>query len=164
MTRAPGVAGLGAVGVGYRVAHLFEGVAPVAEVLRPVGHQFELAGLDFGAVLFALEVAQVGAEPVDAAVEAPDLCVEGVDEAPQQALALVGELGAVRADAFCEDAERFADCVDGVVVVPDVPGVELVAFRRCAEELRVLADCRHDGLSLVFDVFDDAHDDLPIFE
>ena len=33
--------------------------------------------------------------PVDGAVEAPGLRVEGVDETPEQALALVGELGAV---------------------------------------------------------------------
>ena len=138
--RAPDVAGLGAVGVGCCVAHLFEGVAAVAEVLRPVGHQLELAGLHLGAVLGALEVAQLRAEPVDAAVEAAHLGVEGVDEAPQQALALVGELGAVRPHALGEDAERFAHRVDGVVCVPDVAGVELAALGGCAEELRVLAD------------------------
>ena len=43
-SRSPGVAGLGAVGVGHCVAHLLEGVAPVAEVLGAVGHQLELAG------------------------------------------------------------------------------------------------------------------------
>ena len=85
---------------------LLEGVAAVAEVLRPVGHQLELAGLHFAAVLGALEVAQLGAQPVDAAVEPSDLGVEGVDEAPEQALALVGELGAVRPDALGQDAER----------------------------------------------------------
>ena len=106
--RAPGVAGLGAVGVGGGVAHGLERVAPVAQDLRSVRHQLELAGLHLGAVLRALEVAELGREPVDAAVESPHLRVEGVDEAPEQALALVGELEAVGCDAFGDDAERLA--------------------------------------------------------
>ena len=70
-------------------AHGLEGVAPVAEVLRPVRHKLQLAGLDLGAVLLALEVAQAGHQLVGGAVEALGLGVEHVDEAPQQALAFV---------------------------------------------------------------------------
>ena len=89
------------------------------------------------------------------------LGVDHVDEAPQEALALVGELGAVRPDAFAEDAEGFEHRVDGVVGIPDVPGVELVALGRCAVKRRVLADGRGDGLGFVgCDVVDDVHDDL----
>ena len=43
---------------------ILERVAPVAEVLRAVRHQLQLAGLDFGAVLRGLEVAQLGADGV----------------------------------------------------------------------------------------------------
>ena len=139
-SRAPGVAGLRAIGVGYSVAHLLERVAPVAEVLRAVGDEFQLAGLDFGAVLRGLEVAQLRAEPIDAAVESADLGVEGVHEPPEEALALVCELEAIGSDARCDDAERFAHRVHRVVCVPDLAGVELVAFRCRAVELRVLAD------------------------
>ena len=57
----PHAAGLDPVGVGGCVAHGLERVAPGGEVLRPVGDQLQLAGLDLGAVLFALEVAQVPA-------------------------------------------------------------------------------------------------------
>ena len=71
---APDVAGLGAVVLGGGVAELLEGVAAVAEVLRAVGDELQLARLDLGAVLLALEVAQLGAEPVDGAIEAADLC------------------------------------------------------------------------------------------
>ena len=60
------------------------------EVLRPVGDEFQLAGLDLGAVLLALEVAQFRHQLVGGAVEALRLGVEHVDETPQQALALVG--------------------------------------------------------------------------
>ena len=142
--RPPGVAGLRAVGVGCGVAHLLEGVAAVAEVLRPVRRQLQLPRVDLGAVLGALQVADLGREPVDAAVEAPHLGVEAVDEPPEQALALVCELEPVRRDAFGDDAERFAHRVDGVVAVPDLAGVVLAAFRSGAEELRVLADGRGD--------------------
>ena len=64
----------------------------------------------------------------------------------KQALALVGELEPVGADALAEDAEGFEHRVDGVVGIPDVAGVELVALGGCAVKRRVLADCRGDGL------------------
>ena len=96
------------------------------------------------------------------AVEALGLGVEHVDEAPQQALAFVGELRAVRADALGEDAEGLAHRLDGIVGVPDVPGVELVALGRRAVERCVLAGCCCCGMFVGFDLFDDGHDDLPI--
>ena len=165
-TAAPGpphAAGLDPVCVGGCVAHGLERVAPGGEVLRPVGDELQLAGLDLGAVLLALEVAQAGHQLVGGAVETLGLAVDHVDEAPCQALALVAELRAVRADALGEDAEGFEHRVDGVVGIPDVAGVELVALGRCAVEGRVLADCRRDGLGFaLFDVVDDGHDDLPI--
>ena len=108
--------------VGGCVAHGLEGVAPGGEVLRTVGDELQLAGLDLGAVLLALEVAQAGHELVGGAVEALGLGVDHVDETPQEALALVAELGAVRTDAFAEDAEGFEHRVDGVVGIPDVAG------------------------------------------
>ena len=154
-SRSPGVAGLGAVGVGHCVAHLLEGVAPVAEVLRAVGDQLELAGLYLGAVLAGLKVAQLRAEAVDAAVEAPDLGVEGVHEAPEQALAFVGHLEPVRSHPFCEDAERFAHRAGGVVFVPDFAGVELTALGCRAVELRILANGRRNGLCLCVDIVHD---------
>ena len=43
---APGLAGGAAVGVGGGVAQGLEGVAAAAEVLRPVGDQLQLAGLE----------------------------------------------------------------------------------------------------------------------
>ena len=46
----PDLAGLDAVGLGGGVSQLFEGIAAVREVLRPVGREFEFAGADLGAV------------------------------------------------------------------------------------------------------------------
>ena len=88
--------------------------------------QFQLARLDLGAVLGLLQVAEVGHELVGGAVEALGLAVEHVDEAPEQALALVRQLEPVRRDALGHDAERLAHGVGGVVAVPDLAGVELV--------------------------------------
>ena len=161
-TRAPHAAGLDPVSVGGCVAHGLERVAPVAEVLRPVGDQLQLAGLDLGAVLFALEVLEAGHQLVGGTVEALGLGVEHVDETPEQALAFVAELRAVRSDALGEDAEGFAHRVDGVVGIPDVPAVELVALGRRAVERCVLAGCCCCGMFVGFDLFDGVHDDLPI--
>ena len=103
-----------------------------------------------------------GHQLVGGTVEALGLGVEHVDEAPEQALAFVGELRAVRADALGEDAEGLAHRLDGIVGVPDVPGVELVALGRRAVERCVLAGCCCCGMFVGFDLFDDGHDDLPI--
>ncbi len=77
------------------VAHCLEGVAAGGEVLRAVCDEFQLARLDLGAVLLALQVAEFRHQLVGCPVETLGLAVEHVDEAPEQALALVGELGAV---------------------------------------------------------------------
>ena len=143
----PGGAGDVAVALGGGVAHGLEGVAPGGEVLRAVGHQLELEGLDLGAVLLALEVSEVGHELVGGAVEALGLGVEHVDEAPEQALALVGDLEPVGRDGVGEEPEGFLHGAEGLVGVPDVAGVELVALGRRAEECRVLADGGGSGLS-----------------
>ena len=132
----------------------------VGEVLRPVGDEFQLARLDLGAVLGALQVAEVGHQLVGGAVEAVGLAVEHVDEAPEQALALVGDLEPVRRDALGHDTERLRHGVEGVVTVPHLAGVELVPLGGRAEQRRVLADGRGDGLSAGLDVLDGAHVDL----
>ena len=89
----------------------------------------------------------------------PHLGVEAVDEAPQEGLALVGELEAVRCDALCEDAERLAHRVGGLVAVPDLAGVELAALRSGAVEPGVLANRRGHGLMLLsVDGVDVEHD------
>ena len=104
------------------------------------GDEFQFAGLDLAAVLLALEVAQARHQPVGGAVEAPGLAVEHVDEAPEEALALVGDLEAVRCGAVGEDAEGFEHRVGRVVGVPDVACVELVPFGGGAVEGGVVAD------------------------
>ena len=147
--RAPGAAGRVAVLFGHCIAQGLEGVAAVAEVACAVRREFEFAGLDFGAVLRVLQVAHLRRELVDAAVESSHLGVEGVHEPPEQVLSFVGELDAVRCDVLCEDAERFADRRYGLVLVPDVPGVELVAFGCDSVERGVLADDGGGGLCLV---------------
>ena len=138
--------------------------APVAEVADAVGEEFELECPDLGAVLALLQVAHLGDELVDAAVESPDLGVEGVDEAPEQALALVGELGSVGPYSFCDDAEGLAYRLDGVVLVPDDAGVELAALGGGAVDLGVVADGCGDGLGFSVDAVDVVHDLLLIWK
>ena len=126
---APGVAGLGAVSLGGEVAHTLEGVAPVAEVLDPVGQEFQFARLDLRAVLLLAEVFHLGRDLVDAAVEALDLGVQRIDDTPEQALAFVGELRAVRCDHTGQDVDRFLDPGKRLVLVPDISIVELFGTR-----------------------------------
>ena len=144
VARAPGIAGLGAVSLGGEVAHGLEGIAAVAEVLDPIGQAFEFARLDLGAVLLLAEVFHLGRDLVDAAVEALDLGVQGIDETPEQALAFVGELGAIRGDRAGEDVDRFLDPGKRLVLVPDLAIVELVRTRGCAEQGGLFAS--HCGL------------------
>ena len=117
--RAPGVAGVLAVALGGGVPELLEGVSPVAEVLRALGDPFQLPGLDFGAVLGILQVPQFRRELVDRPVQPHRLHVQGVDEAPQQRLALVGELGAVRGDLVDEGVEDGVEAREGFRLIPD---------------------------------------------
>ena len=94
--------------------------------------------------LFLAEVFHLGRDLVDAAVEALDLGVQGIDEAPEQALAFVGELGAVRCDGPGQDVDRFLDPCEGFFLVPDLPIVELVRIRGRAEQGGLFAS--HCGL------------------
>ena len=144
VARAPGVAGLGAVSLGGEVAHGLEGIAAVAEVLDPVGQEFQFARLDLGAVLFLAEVFHLGRDLVDAAVEALDLGVQRIHEAPEQALAFVGELRAVRCDGAGQDVDRFLDPGKRLFLVPDLAIVELVGARGRAEQCGLFAS--HCGL------------------
>ena len=144
VARAPGIAGLGAVSLGGEVAHGLEGVAAVAEVLDPVGEEFQFARLDLGAVLFLAEVFHLGRDLVDTAVEALDLGVQRIHEAPEQALAFVGELRAVRCDGTGQDVDRFLDPGKRLFLVPDLAVVELIGTRGRAEQGGLFAS--HCGL------------------
>ena len=144
VARTPGVAGLGAVSLGGEVAHGLEGVAAITKVLDPVGDEFQFARLDLGAVLFLAEVFHLGRDLVDAAVEALDLGVQCIDEAPEQALAFVGELRAVRCDGAGQDVDRFLDPGKRLFLVPDLAVVELVRTRGRAEQGGLFAS--HCGL------------------
>ena len=144
VARAPGLAGLGAVSLGGEVAHGLEGVAPVTEVLDPAGEEFEFPGLDLGAVLLFAEVFHLGRDLVDAAVEALDLGVQRIDETPEQALAFVGELRAVRCDGTGQNVDRFLDPGKRLFLVPYLSIVELVGARGRAEQGGLFAS--HCGL------------------
>ena len=79
-----------------------------------------------------------------------DLAVQHVHEAPQQGLALVGELGPLDGDAVHDDADGLAERLDGVVLVPDLAAVELAALRASAVKREALADggCRQKRLTM----------------
>ena len=102
VARSPGVAGVFAVALGGGIAELLEGVAAIAEVAGALDDSLQLPGVDLGPVLGVLQVFQFGREPVHGAVQAHGLHVQGVDEAPEEAFSLVGELGAVGCDLFDE--------------------------------------------------------------
>ena len=109
--------------LGGVVAELLEGVAAVVEVTELVGLQLEFVCVNLGAVLGMGQVVDLGSEFVGVAVEAGDLGVEGVNDAPQERFALVGELGAVGGDVLGDELDGFAECVDGGGGVPDVAAV-----------------------------------------
>ena len=136
LARTPGLSGLDAVALGGEVAHLLEGVPPVAEVLGALGQGLQFMGGDFRTILRAFEVAHLGDDLVDGAVDALGLRVERIDEAPQQALTFVGELRAIRCDGLREDVYDLLDTGQGFVLVPDNPGVGLAQFGGAAEQLQ----------------------------
>ena len=90
------------------------------------------------------EVFHLGRDLVDAAVEALDLGVQCIDEAPEQALAFVGELRAVRCDRAGQNVDRFLDPGKRLVFVPDLAVVELIRTRGGAKQSRLPAS--HCGL------------------
>ena len=57
-----------------------------------------------------------------------------IDEAPEEALAFVGELRAVRCDHTGQDVDRFHDSRKRLFLVPDLAVVELVRTRGRAEQ------------------------------
>ena len=90
------------------------------------------------------EVFHLGRDLVDAAVEALDLGVQRIHEAPEQALAFVGELRAVRCDGAGQDVDRFLDPGKRLFLVPDLAVVELFGTRGRAEQGGLFAS--HCGL------------------
>ena len=108
------------ISLGGEVAHGLEGIAAITKVLDPVGQEFQFPRLDLGAVLFLAEVFHLGRDLVDTAVEALDLGVQRIDEAPEQALPFVGELRAVRCDGAGQDVDRFLDPGKGLFLVPNL--------------------------------------------
>ena len=93
--------------------------------------------LDLGAVLLLrYEVFHLGRDLVDAAVEALDLGVQRIHEAPEQALAFVGELRAIRCDHTGQNVDRFLDPGKRLFLVPDLAVVELISTRGRAEQVR----------------------------
>ena len=140
--RTPGVAGVGTVALGGSVPQPLEGVPAVAEVLRPLGDPLQFPGVDLGPVLSLLQVAKLGREPVDRSVEPDGLHVQGIDEAPEQALAFVGELCTVGGDLVDEGVEDRLQSRQGLGLVPDGPGIGLAAVGTAAEVFEVLADDR----------------------
>ncbi len=123
------------------VAHGLEGVAAITKVLDPVGQEFQFARLDLGAVLLLAEIFNLRRDLVDTAVEALDLGVQRIDEAPEQALAFVDELRAVRCDGAGQDVDRFLDPGKRLFPVPDLAIVELIRARGRAEQALISAAC-----------------------
>ena len=128
------------IGVGGDVAQRLEGVAPVAQVVRPLCELLELERGDLGAVLGAFEVAHLGNQLVDRAVEALDLGVQHVGEAPEQRLELVMHLGALDGDALDHDRDGFGQRELGFRAVPGLAGVEVVPVGVASEQSEVVAD------------------------
>ena len=86
-----------------------------------------------------MEVFHLGRDPVDAAVEALDLGVQCINEAPEQALAFVGELRAVRCNRTGQNVDGFFDPGKGFVLVPNPAVVELISTGGRAEQGGLLA-------------------------
>ena len=91
-------------------------------------------------------------EPVDGAVQSHGLHVQGVDEAPEEALSFVGELGAVGRDLIDEGIEDRVQACQGFVAIPDGSRIGLALLRCSSEALEVLAD--HGGGREVLVVFE----------
>ncbi len=68
------------VGFGGMIAQRLEGVAPVAEIARPVRQGLELVRLHLAAILRFLQVAHLRDDAVDGPVEAAHPGVEAVDD------------------------------------------------------------------------------------
>ena len=60
--------------------------------------------------------------------------MQGIDETPEQALAFVGELGAVRRDGAGQNVDGFLDPGQSLLLVPDLSIVELISTGGRAEQ------------------------------
>ena len=70
--------------------------------------------------------------------------MQRIDETPEQALAFVGELRAVRCDGTGKDVDCFLYPGKRLFLVPDLAIVELIRTRGCAEQGGLFAS--HCGL------------------
>ena len=138
----PRASGPGFVGPGGEIARLLEGVAAAVEVLGLLGEALEFEGGDLASVLFADEFLELRLDGVGGAVEAGNLCMEAIHEAPKKILALVFELGPVPGDGIGEQGESLADPGEGFLLVPDIAGVGLVGIGPAAMEFEIVADGR----------------------
>ena len=154
----PGVAGVGEIPFGGGISQLLERVASVAEVAGALDDAFQFPGVDFGAVLRALQLLELRREPVDGAVQSHRLHVQRVDEPPEQRFPFVGELGAVGCDLIDEGVEDRVQARQRLVAIPDGTRIGLALLRRSSEALEVLAD--HGGRRDVLIVFECIHDEL----
>ena len=75
------------------------------------------------------EVFHLGRDLVDTTVDPLDLGVQRIDEAPEEALAFVGELGAVRCDGTGQDVDGFLDPGKRFFLVPNLAIVERVGIQ-----------------------------------
>ena len=101
---------------------------------------------------------QLRREPIHGPVQSHGLHVQGVDEAPEQRLPFVGELGAVRRDLFDEGVEDRFQARQRLVAIPDGSWIRFAFGWRPAEAFEVLAEDggRREGLA----VFECIHDVL----
>ena len=84
--------------------------------------------------------------------------MQRIDEAPEQALPLVGELRAVRCDDTGQDVDGFFDAGQSLFLVPDLAVVELVGTRGGAEQGGLFAS--YCGLRRRFGADEVLHDSL----
>ena len=99
-----------------------------------------------------------GARPIHGPVQSYGLHVQGIDEAPEQRLPFIGELGAVGRDLIDEGIEDRFQARQRLVAIPDGARIGLAFRRGASEAFEVLAEYggRRDGLS----VFECIHDVL----
>ena len=131
---------------------MLEGVSPIAEVAGALDDPFQLPGVDFGPVLRALQLLELRREPIHGPVQSHGLHVKRVDEAPEEGLPFVGELGTVGRDLIDEGVEDRFQARQRLVAIPDGSRIGLALLGGSSEALEVLAD--HGGRREVLAVFE----------